>query len=349
LSATPDFEQQVQGLSDEFRIYDQNVDVVSAWELIFTQSDTPLRRRVRHFERFPSIADDVGKKLTPDFTVLFNQGPGLVGEIASFSLNDESVDALCEQIGRYDGLRQLPAESGATASVAAVDVMLLVPFDLGTAAVRRILNERLQVDTHPYKPSNPPVIVQFTLTSGTERYVFQRRPDERNGDFRDANAPAGARLSEDWFGGDDPKVRPHRFREIKATRAFVNDPIPPLYLATFLWSKTFAVRGAKSGESRPVRIEIVPNELAEQIRDEHGVVRAGDVEEAMRLLERAKLAERTPTGWTAYWTELHRGGSDRDLADILARRSVSPPRRSIREIAEEQARQEEQPEQPSLF
>jgi hypothetical protein len=344
-----DFEKQVQRLSDEFRVYDQSVDVVSAWELIFTQSDTPLRRRVRHFERFPSIALPDGTEVTPDFSVLFDQGPGLVGEIASFALNDESVESLCTQIANYDALLELPAGGGATSQVPAVDVMLLVPFDLGTAAVRRIINDRLQREGHPYKPSNAPIIVQFTLTAGTERYVFQRRPDEGNGTFRDGEVPAEARLSAGWFDKDDPKVRPHRFREIKATRAFVNDPIPPLYLATFLWSKTFAVRAAGAGDARPVRLDVVPSDVAEQIRVEHGVVRARDIEEAMQLLQRAKLAERTPTGWVAYWTELHRVGSDRDLADILARRSVVPPRRSMREIAEIREREAGAVEQPTLF
>jgi hypothetical protein len=348
LSSSEPHEEQVRRLADEFQVYDRNVDVVSAWELIFTQSDTPLRQRVRHFERFPSVTAPDGREATPDFTVVFDSGAGLVGEIATFALNEQSVDDLCDQIERYDSLDQLPVGGGATAASSATDVMLLVPFELGTAAVQRIITQRLETAEHRYKPSNAPVIVQFTLTTGTERYVFQRRPNQGNGTFRDSDADADARLSE-WFARDDVKVKPHRFREIKATRAFINDPIPPLYLATFLWAKTFAVRASTAGESRPVAIEVASNALAEQVRKEHGVVRASDVEEALALLERAKLAERTPGGWVVYWTELHRTGSDRDLADTLARRSMRPPRRSLSEIAAEAARPEAQRAQESLF
>jgi hypothetical protein len=123
-------------------------------------------------------------------------------------------------------------------------------------------------------------------------------------------------------------VRPERFREIKASRAFVNDPVGPLYLATFLWAKTFAARAATAGESRPVEIDVIPRDLAEQIRVEHGLVRASDIEHAMAFLERAKLARRSPTGWLVYWRELHQTGDDRDLADTLARRWVRPPSRA---------------------
>jgi hypothetical protein len=321
--STPD-EEQIRLLADDFRTYDTNVDVVSAWEMIFTESDTDLRRRVRHFERFPSILAPDGREATPDFSVVFDSGPGLVGEICRFALNEESVEAVCDQIARYDTLRQLPVGGGATVAVPAVDVMLLVPFELGTAAVRRIIRQRLLDPSHRYKPENAPVIVQFELSRSSEKYVFQRRTDSGNGTFREEDVPAGARLSADWFDVDDIKVRPDRIRLIKSTRAFVNDPIPPLYLATFLWAKPFAARAAT--DARPVTIQVVPAELAEQVRNEYGAVRSRDIESAMALLERGGLAERTIDGWVVYWNELHRSGTERDLADILARRSVRPPR-----------------------
>jgi hypothetical protein len=323
---------------------------VSAWELIFTQSDTAMPARVRHFERFPSIAVREGRELRPDFTVVFNDGHGIAAEIANFGRDEASVDALCEQILGYDSLMQLPVGGGAFDAISRLDVMLLVPLELGTAAVQRVIGARLGDQGHFYKPQSPPVIIQFALTSqDTERYVFQRRPDPGNGNFRDEGLDDAARLSTGWFGSGDVSVKPSRFREIKAARAFINDPVGPLYLATFLWAKTFAARAAAAGDSRPVEIDVIARELAEQLRTEHGVVRASDIERAMGFLEGGKLARRSPTGWTVYWRELHQTGEDRDLADALARRFVRPPSRPAWQAQRPERAPATTPVQESLF
>jgi hypothetical protein len=349
LSSPESYAEQVQRLQTEFRLYDRNVDVVSAWELIFTQSDTKLPSLVRHFERFPSVPVEEERELTPDFTVVFVDDRGLVAEIANFGRDEASVDQLCEQILRYDGLTQLPVGTGALSPVSQVDVMLFVPLELGTAAVQRIINERLLADNHPYTPQSPPIIIQFTLTQDSEKYVFQRRPDPGNGNFRDEGRDEQARLSTGWFAKGDVSVKPARIREIKSARAFMNDPVVPLYLATFLWAKTFATRAAAAGESRPMEIDVVPRELAEQIRAEHGVVRAADIERAMTLLEGAKLARRSTSGWQVYWRELHQTGEDRDLADVLARRFVRPPSRPVWQTREPEQQAETAPVQERLF
>jgi hypothetical protein len=350
LSTQPAAVEQAQQLLAEFRLYDRNVDVVSAWETISTQSNTSLPECVRHFERFPSVVAPDGNIARPDFTVVFTDNRAIVAEIAQFALRDESVDDLCRQIGRYDTLIQLPVGGGALAAVESVDVMLLVPLSLGTDAVRRIIRERLENGAHPYSPSAPPIIVQFALDQDPERYVFQRRQDPGNGTFRDEGRDDGARLSQ-WFGRSDVKVRPEHFREIKASRAFVNDPVPSLYLATFLWAKTFADRAAAIGEGRPVPLAVIPGTLAAQVREEYGLVRTTDAEKALALLGRGRLAERSGDGWVVYWTELPRGPAERDLAETLARRSVRPPRRSTADLYREATGAEppEAPQQGVLF
>jgi hypothetical protein len=347
LSADTEPEELVGRLLQEFRLYDRNVDVVSAWETIFTRSLTDLPAEVVHFERFPSIAATDGRPATPDFTVLFSDLHAIVGEIANFGQADGSVDALCEQITRYEALVQMPAGGGSFSAVPTVDVMLFVPLNLGTSAIRRIIGERYAQEGHFYKPSVPPVIVQFTLQTEPEAYVFQRRPEAENGMLRDQGLPSGGRLST-WFSENDVTIKPERFREIKVARAFMNDPIPPLYLATFLWAKIFADRAAKSGEGRPVLIDSDPVALATQLRNEYGVVRASDVRAALALLERARLAERSSTGWTVYWTEL-KSLSDRDLAATLAQRSVRPPSKSVAQAVRERPETEEPPRQEPLF
>jgi hypothetical protein len=321
------------------------VDVVSAFEMVFTDSRSELPATVRHFERFPRIPVADGHSLTPDFTVLFDDGAGMVGEIARLSRRDESVDDLCAQLARYDALDQLPDGSGLT-EVTYVDVVLLVPLDVGPAAVRRVIYERALSDEHPYVPRTLPCIVQFGFDEG--RYIFQRLPDPHNGLPRDGDRPDGLG---GWFTRNgDFRAQPKRFASIKAARAFMNDPVDDLYLATHLWAKTLPTDAGEAGAARPVRVTVRPADLAAALRTQHGGVRSSDVERALGLLATAKLAELTPDGWIVAWEELRSPG-EQDLAHIIARRACRPPARGALarlEAAEEAASAAPEPPQ-ALF
>lgn len=300
------------------RLYDQAVDVVSAFEWLFT-STREMPATVHHFERFPRVTADDGEPATPDFSVAFSDGSGLVGEIARFALPEQSVDALCAQLHRYDGLRKLPGPGGATLDVAYTDVILLVPIDLGTDAVKRIIRDRYEAEAHDFAPSVAPCIVQFVGMS--ERYVFQRRPDEGNGTLRDGerNPALGA------FFASDFKAPAAGFAQTKTTRPFVNDPIAPLYLACHLWTKTLATIAAavpRVGDYRP--ISITTSEIAAALREQTGVGRSADVEKAMEILVRTRAAVQTEHGWGIAWGPLgHTAGED--ISEVLARRSAKPP------------------------
>jgi hypothetical protein len=310
----------VERLLHGFTTYDRAVDVVSAFEMAFTSSQTGVPETVLHFERFARIATKTGSPLTPDFSVVFNDGGGLVGEIARIALHDNSVDSLCSQIAKYDALTQLPGPEGPT-DVAFVDVLLLVPQTVGVAAVKRVVVERYAAAAHWYNPSVPPCVVQFAYDE--DRYIFQRLLEPRNGVLRDADRPDGLGR---WFEENgDFKAKPSRFSDVKADRAFMNDPVDALYLATHLWTKTFPTMVGDA--PRPARLELRPADVATELRDKHGGVRSRDVERALELLKTAKLAERTTEGWVVAWEELRVTG-ERDLAHAMATRSCRPPGRS---------------------
>jgi hypothetical protein len=345
LSPPADPTECVERLLRAFRTYDRAVDVVSAFEMVYTDSRSELPGTVRHFERFARIPVASGNPLTPDFAVLFNDGGGMVGEIARLSLREESVDDLCAQLARYDELRQLPDGSG-LADVTYVDVILLVPLDVGPAAVRRVIVERALNDEHPYSPGTLPCVVQFGFDEG--RYIFQRLPDPRNGMPRDGDRPDGLA---GWFTRNgDFRAQPKRFASFKAARAFMNDPMDALYLATHLWAKTFPTGAGAAGAGHPVRVAVRPADLATELRAQHGGVRTGDVERALGLLATAKLAELTPDGWVVAWEELRSPG-EHDLAQTLARRACRPPARGpiarLEAAAQAAATAPEPP--PSLF
>jgi len=330
----------------DFRLHDRVVDVVSSFEMVFTESQSQVPGTVARFERFPSIpvAD---RELSPDFSVLFQDGTGLVGEIARFALRDESVDDLCDQILKYDALTGLPSQDGIT-DVEFVDVLLFVPLDLGPASAIRILEERLLRADHPYKPGRHPCIIQYGFDEG--RYLFQRIQHASNGLPEDANRPDGIGR---WFRENgDIRARPDRFAHIKAARAFVNDGIDDLYLTVHLWAKTFATMAGEQSNERPIAMTIDPEEIARNLREAHGRVRVDDVRRALSLLERAKLAEPNGAGgWTVGWEEL-RG---EDLAATLAKRICYPPRtggplnRVRRRVASAKPADTGQEERPRLF
>jgi hypothetical protein len=179
----------IERLMHGFRTYDRAVDVVSAFEMAFTTSRTDVPGTVRHFERFPRIPDPPGNPLTPDFSVVFVDGAGLVGETARIALHENSVDDLCAQIAKYDALTQLPGPDGLV-DVTFVDVLVLVPQSVGVAAVKRIVVKRYAEATHWYKPSAPPCVVQFAFDE--DRYIFQRLLEPRNGMLREGPGPTAS-------------------------------------------------------------------------------------------------------------------------------------------------------------
>ncbi len=170
MAGAVNLDECVERLLHDFTTYDRAVDVVSAFEMVYTTSRTELPATVRHFERFPRVPGSSGKTVTPDFSVVFHDGGGLVGEIARVALHEGSVDSLCNQIARYDALRQLPIAEG-FAEVSHTDVLLLVPQSVGVATVKRVVVERFAEPDHPYKPSAAPCVVQFAFDEG--RYIFQ--------------------------------------------------------------------------------------------------------------------------------------------------------------------------------
>src|SRR5690606_14002705 len=203
----------------EYELYDRSVDVVSAFHWLFTEtSDMPTS--VLHFERYPRIAakvDGESRILTPDFSVVFRDGTGLVAEIANIALHDNSVDKLCRQLLNYSSLAALPGPGGKPIAVSAVDVVFLSPLKTAADAAQRVFVDRLENDAHWYKPSERPVLVQFAQQP--DEYVFQPWPDGgQNGSFR---AHGASEIEKMRFR--QLVVKPAHFADNKIRFAFCND------------------------------------------------------------------------------------------------------------------------------
>lgn len=323
-----------QRLLAEYETYDQHVDVVSALEWLFTEVKD-MGQTVAHFERFPRITLG-GKTLTPDFTVLFSDGTGIVGEIAKIALHENSVDKVCTQIGNYAVLDHIPGPGGRLTAVDHIDVMLLVHADVGLAAIKRIIRERFADSEHPYSPPEPPCIAQFFRTES--HYTFQRLPDPDNGALRsgERTPDVGAYMSEGL------RIQATRFVATKARRGFINDPINPLYLATHLWTRTWPTEFGGGQDN----ITVEEQATAELVKRQYGVGGVTVVRQALDLLKQAGLAVSQGGGtWTVSRRLLGRSG-DRDVHRHIARRATT---RSTPRVVGRRPASGSQPPQDTLF
>lgn len=333
----------LQRLLTEFNTYDQYVDVVTAFEWLFTETKE-LPPSVRHFERFPKIVLDDGTTHTPDFTVVYTDGTGLVGEISKIARHENSVDKACSQIGRYAELDRLPTDSGGTLTkVSDLDVLQLVPADVGLAAVQRIIKDRFLNPNHDYKPPKAPAIAQFSRSADRDefRYTFQHLPDPENGVLPNSDDPS----SIGFFLTRVNNVGADRFKRIKALRKFMNDPINPLYLATHLWTFTWPTEYGRSGTED---IDVTPGLIAETLREQFGKGRVSEVRAALDLLGRAGLAADNGDGtWTVSRSTLRLRG-ERDIHRIIAIRAAKKAKAVVTPRSK-RPRSEHQTTQAALF
>jgi hypothetical protein len=314
----------VEELIHASQTYDRAVDVVSAFEMLYTTSKT-LPATVRHFERFPRLTHPDGNPCTPDFTVVFHDGGGLAGEVARIAQNEESVDGVCKQLLRYDALEELPVTpEGVVEKVKYADVVLLAPLTVGAPTVKRILHDRLGDPEHWYSPTAVPCILQFGFDEG--KLIIQRPQDPANGDLREEERMDGI---SSWFaGGGQINVPPEMFAPIKAAKAFINDGVDDLYLATHLWAKTFPTIESAREDGLGALLSTTVAELAGDLRTRFGYIRQADVLRAMKLLQTARLAEATKDAkWLVAWNRLPTRG-ERELQLNLAGRVCDPPKTS---------------------
>ena len=324
-------------LLNEFTTYDQHVDVVSAFEWIFTDPGVKsMPETVFHFERFPKIQDK-GVILTPDFTVLFKDGTAIVAEIAQLALAEGSVDGLCDQIDKYANLTDVPHGLGLAIPpfVTRVDVLHFVPMATGNSAYRRIIVDRYLNEDHPYKPVRPPCIVQYARENSG--YTYQRIQAQHNGTL----PPLERSTHIQTYLDSDFRPIPKGWVPVKVRRPFINDPVPSLYLATQLWTRVWPSQHGTSTDD----ISVDPTTTAKYLRDRYGTVRSIDVRRALELLDQVGLAAALPDGsWLVSRSRITKQG-EKDVHRIIAGRLIGNPRR----VVPRTLRPDSPPAQPTLF
>lgn len=298
-----------------YELYDRCVDVVSAFHWLFTDtSDMP--KSVLHFERYPRIpvkVDGEMRTLTPDFTVVFTDGTGIVAEIANIALHENSVDKLCRQLLNYSTLKELPGPNRAPVPVSGVDVVFLSPLQTAADAAERVFVDRVEREDHWYKPAQRPILMQFAQQP--DEYVFQPWPDRaQNGKFRE-HGPSDI----EKMDFRQLVIKPSHFAQNKIRYAFCNDPIPPLYLATRIIVSVFPTLQPVWGDA----FETTTAEIANALQRQYGHGLTSDVTKAMELLRSAGLVTFSEDSWRVLRSSLrlNRESVHTTLATRLAGRT----------------------------
>lgn len=320
----------------EFRVYDETVDIVSAFEALATLVED-FSPQVLHFERFPKLRLEAQEApVTPDFSVAFRDGTGVVGEIARVALHENSVEKCCRQIGRYDSLPSLPTADGSTVPVQGVAILLIVPHEVANDAVDRIIHQRALVAEHEYSPSRPPIITAWSRTS--DHYTFTRNRDPKNG--RCDNSSLNELLNRRF------NAKNALWTDIKVEKPFCNDTPTDLYLAVLIWTKV--IPSLAPGVASPtVSLADIHNFIATNYT---GTVKRNSVRRAMELLQRARMVARSnPADEDFAVKRVNVPKSHPDLAAHVADSASRPKRTQSRQARRQRGSDQPSGDQLSLF
>jgi hypothetical protein len=291
----------IKSLINDFKTYDQAVDVVSCLESVFKFG---YKNWLSYFDRFPYISS---RDLTPDASVLFDEKYGLIFEVKrTFPKDDVGFKKEVEQLLSYDKKLEFKCDSsGRTLIPETHDIVLIISATQSNQIFNR-LNKLIDEDQDFRFENNLIFMEYFYNTSDTEaRYVF-RKYMGKNRKFRDEFLPEKERL--EYILGECSKsleCYPRHFMQYKVSQVLCNDKPPELYMAVFLWTKIFysylseeqKKDWSRGNHKRIQNISINYNELCSNLNSNYiidGNIRRGWIVDAICFLEAANLAKREP-------------------------------------------------------
>jgi hypothetical protein len=283
------------------------VDLVSCLESFFKNA---YREQLSYFDRFPQIEDP---ELTPDVTVLFRNGYGLVIELKrTFPLNDRGFLADIQQLKSYDRNLALRAgDDGRTTVPNVMDIVIMINSENATEIFKRFTRV---CEENGITFENNLVFMEYYYDSSgtTSRYVLKKWAGP-NGAFRDGLGEEGL---ESVLGtqGKPIRVKPEQFIEFNITRVFTNDQPPAIYMAVILWVKVlinFLSDEQKEalrigGASKRLGLDLDVDKVSDFINERMlrgGRVRRPWVRRGFEFLSSCGLAEIDPDGTVRvqYW------------------------------------------------
>jgi hypothetical protein len=284
----------IRSVKNEFTTYDQTVDIVSCLEVVLEEV---YHDAIDLFDRFPRFRDP---DLTPDGSVLFKNGYGLVVEVKrTLPDNDAGFLRSVQQLKRYDTELDMRTRDGGTRVPEVMDIALLIKADnaneIFTRFQRVCEEEGIAFDRNL-------VLMEFYYDSSdtVSKYVI-RKWIGSNRPFRDELGEDGL---EEVLGrrAKSLSVLPEQFISRKLASVFVNDDPPPIYTVVLLWTKVLhnllepeqREEWRVAGPTKRLFIECDVDEIVTFINDgllEKGRVRRGWIVRALEFLQTCGLAE----------------------------------------------------------
>jgi len=249
MSQQPDYSECVKAQKAEFNSYDQTVDVVSCWHSYF--DSVFVRNGVgAYFDRFPETPVT---KLRPDFTMLFGEDYGIVGEVArSVSENARVLDSKAMQLKSYDsGIEFRANNKGDFVKPRIQDTLLILNSMHSDRGAQMLLD--LHKRTKNLAPDNNLVLMEynFAQVDAQSIYFFKKIVFDRKHSFRDQSLPGEFSLERMLGKERQPlKCSPEKFCGNKATHLFCNDSPCPIYLATRLWDRILITQATEDAQRK---------------------------------------------------------------------------------------------------
>lgn len=281
-------------LIDQYTIYDRAVDIVSCFESFFKFR---YKDKLVYFDRFPTInIQQPPQKITPDFTVLFDNY-GLIFELKkAFSKEVYPFEKELTQVKKYDLDLDFKKDlQGRRVKPKIQDIILLLDSQNSNKTFDRI-NKKRENDPK-FKFSKNITYLDYTFKSENACYIFKSYAGD-NQSFRDSDKCLENELGQNV---DALVIKPDHFMINRVKGVLCNDQPPELYIAVYLWQKVFyhylteeqqlTYRRGNINKVEPIKINI--DELTKYINDyciENGRVRSNYIKDAISFFESADLA-----------------------------------------------------------
>ena len=234
----------VETTFENFRQYDQFVEITSSWEQFLTDTYASLHYQFQ-FYRFPEHNIASGSStLSPDFSVLFNDSYAVTFLVYHEMPRSKSdFEAVLETIEDYD--QELAFKMDMQTIVPETqDIAVLISNENSQTAQYR-LNEAL--DSGGLSLNSNLVILDYRYVDPdvAPKYRFQRMAMVGD-NFRDESLPSrlqiSTKFSMDGGGFDSLQLDVFDIHERKATGVLCNKRPNNLYLASYLWHMVFRDR-----------------------------------------------------------------------------------------------------------
>lgn len=269
---TRDHLRNIGTQADDYRRYDQYADVVACWEYLATHV-TAIKSDVVDFHRFPKVPHSRktgARHLTPDF-VWEGSDSALLGEICTVPAKGEGVKSAVDQVANYMLATTRLDPDGNAVGLGSVETVVLTPHSSTSTTEAALLSTPTLRDLAAEHNVRPPVVVSFSADRGEYTFVKSAHPQNGEPDLFPGLARALDKVT--------VRLGPNKFTHFKVSGPFINDPIPPLYLASYLLARGMVGRG------KAVKVADVVAPLQER----YGRGASSDVSNALDLLVAAEV------------------------------------------------------------